>query len=592
MKIAHLTTVDLSLRYLVFAQLVAARQAGCDAIGISAAGPWVEEIERAGIRHVPLPSSTRGVAPLADVRAAWQFWKILRAERPDIVHTHNPKPGIYGRILARFAGVPIVINTVHGLYAAPDDKLIKRAIVYVLEAIAARFSDVELVQSAEDLALMNKLHIARRGRARLLGNGIDLARYDPNRPGRRERAAVRSDLAIDPGDIVVGMVGRLVAEKGYPELFAAARQLGPGYVVVAIGPEDPDKPDALPAETIEQAQRDGVRFLGMRTDLDDIYGAMDMFVLPSHREGFPRAAMEAAAMGLPVIATDIRGCREVVDHGSNGLLIEVGSPQALADAITKLGTDGELRSAMGSASRSKALEDFDERRVVERVLGAYRDIADEQGRVEYRTQLAGHGQNEPLMSIRPATLADVPAIARMHIDGIATGFLPRLGPRFMRRLYRAMVMSETAVVLIADDDSGPVGYVAGAENTGAFYREFVATSGLAAGLTALPRLARPSNSLRAWQTARYGGGDAGWPAAELLAMAVTPSRQGQGIGRHLGSELLSEFAARGIDRVKVVVGDGNDGAVRAYEKMGFVAAGFTEVHPGERSQVLVWSQQA
>ena len=96
MKVAHLTTVDLSLRYLVFPQLAATRDLGMDTIGISAPGPWVEDLEADGIRHVPLPASTRGMNPIADLKAAAQLWKVLRQERPDILHTHNPKPGVYG----------------------------------------------------------------------------------------------------------------------------------------------------------------------------------------------------------------------------------------------------------------------------------------------------------------------------------------------------------------------------------------------------------------------------------------------------------------------------------------------------------------
>ena len=128
-KIAHLTTVDLSLRYLIMPQLLAPSDHGIDSVGISAPGPWVAELESRGIRHVPLASSTRGVDPLADLKAMWELVKVIRRERPDILHTHNPKPGIYGRIIGWLMGVPIVVNTVHGIYAAPDDPLLKRAVV-------------------------------------------------------------------------------------------------------------------------------------------------------------------------------------------------------------------------------------------------------------------------------------------------------------------------------------------------------------------------------------------------------------------------------------------------------------------------------
>ena len=120
-KVAHLTTVDLSLRYLVLPQMTAAGRLGWEAIGISAPGPYVAEVEAAGVRHIALPTSSRGWGLRRDLGAARDLWKILRAEQVDILHTHNPKPGLYGRILGRLAGVPVVVNTVHGLYATEDD---------------------------------------------------------------------------------------------------------------------------------------------------------------------------------------------------------------------------------------------------------------------------------------------------------------------------------------------------------------------------------------------------------------------------------------------------------------------------------------
>jgi lipopolysaccharide/colanic/teichoic acid biosynthesis glycosyltransferase/glycosyltransferase involved in cell wall biosynthesis len=370
-RVAHLTTVDSSLRYLVLPQLLAVQQAGGEAIGISAPGPFVDEIEDRGIRHIPLPSSTRGVDLTADLRAALELWRILRREQIDVLHTHNPKPGIYGRIVGRLAGVPLVVNTVHGLYATENDSRSKRTVVYLLEAIASRFSHVELVQSKEDLEVLTRLHISPRGKTSWLGNGVDLVRFNPRRFSSEDRKNIRKELGIDPDAVVVGTVARLVAEKGYPELFEAAKAFDHGIIFVCVGPDDPEKVDALPRQTLEEAKEQGVRFVGMRDDVDRLYVAMDIFVLPSHREGFPRAAMEAAAMGLPIIATDIRGCREVVKPNRSGLLVSVGRPDELAGAIARLADSPELRSQMGSQSREKALAEFDESRIVQTVLEAY-----------------------------------------------------------------------------------------------------------------------------------------------------------------------------------------------------------------------------
>jgi glycosyltransferase involved in cell wall biosynthesis len=370
MKICHLATVASSHRYLLLPQLTALVEAGHDVLAVSAEGPDAAELEKAGIRFRPLAGSTRGFDVKADLRAVASFVEILRDERPDLVHTHNPKPGVYGRIAARLLGVPHVVNTVHGLYATPEDSRLRRSVVYGLEAIASRFSHLELVQNVEDVELMRRTPLAPTPKVRHLGNGIDLSRFAGG-PQAGQRSAVRSALRIADDAVVVVSVGRLVAEKGFTELFAASAEIDEPHELVVIGPGDPVKPDALPPPVVNEARRRGVRFLGHRTDIERLLPAMDIFVLASYREGVPRAAMEAAASGLPIVATDIRGCRQVVDDGETGLLVPRGRVQPLAEAIRQLVRDGEMRRRFGKAGRLKAEAEFDERDVVHRLLAAY-----------------------------------------------------------------------------------------------------------------------------------------------------------------------------------------------------------------------------
>lgn len=413
--------------------------------------------------------------------------------------------------------------------------------------------------------------------------GVDLKRFDPAKrdPVRVEK--IRRELGADEGQLVVGMVGRLVEEKGYPEFFAAQALLDQRYVFVAVGPHDPDKSDALDPSLVAGARDQGVRFLGMRDDVEDLYAAMDMFVLPSHREGFPRAAMEAAAAGLPIVATDIRGCRQVVSHSVNGLLVPVKSPPELAAAIRIIGEDEELRSRMSKASREKALAEFDERDVVEIVMETYREVAVRKGMVD----LTAYPGGAPV-DLRFAVKADAAALARLHATSIDSGFLPRLGLPFLRRLYESMIGYTGAVVLVADDGHQQVGFVAGVEDVAAFYRHFLRARGSSAAIAALPRLLNPSNLSRAWETFRYGGQSEG-VAAELISMAVVPQRRGEGLGIRLGERLLTELHARGLGRVRVVVGADNARAIAAYRRMGFEDAGTLEVHAGEPSLMLMWS---
>jgi ribosomal protein S18 acetylase RimI-like enzyme len=375
-----------------------------------------------------------------------------------------------------------------------------------------------------------------------------------------------------------------VSEKGYPELFTAAETLDDRFVVVVIGPHEPDKADAVDAAVVAAAERNGVRFLGMRTDVDSLYGAMDLFVLPSHREGFPRAAMEAAASGLPVIASDIRGCREVVDDGENGLLVPVRDPDALAAAIERLGNDPALRGRMATAGREKAERDFDEKNIVHTVIASQVRVLREKG--DFRRP-----GSDADVHIRPAVPHDARIIARLHADGMESGFLPRLGLGFLDQLYREMLSRSDAVILVADDGYAPIGFIAGTADVGALYRSFVRRRGVRAAAAAAPRLLRPGMLRRAWETLRYDGAHMDVPA-ELLSMAVSPAYQGHGLGGRLGAAFLEVLAGRGVDRVKVVVGASNATARAVYRSTGFVDAGAFEVHAGEESVVMLWSQSS
>ncbi len=373
-RLVHVTTTDISLALLLGPQLRAFAEAGMEVTTASAPGPFVDQLTAWGITHHPLRHATRSVSPGDDLLALPELVQLFRRLRPDIVHTHNPKPGLYGRVAARVAGVPGIVNTVHGLYAAPEDPRTRKAVVYALERAASTCSQVELVQNPEDLAVLRRLGLPS-DKLVLLGNGVDLARFHP-RPGTAAEARTRLGVGADA--VVVGTVGRLVWQKGFRELFAAAghmRSIRPEVVFVVIGPEDEAKGDALgPADLSAARSLGNVVFAGHRDDVEELYAGMDLYVLPSYREGFPRSAMEAAASGLPVIATDIRGCRQVVEHGSNGLLVPLHDVDALTLAVAELSGDPDRRSAMGARSLQKAATEFDDRTVIRTTLDAYRRV--------------------------------------------------------------------------------------------------------------------------------------------------------------------------------------------------------------------------
>jgi glycosyltransferase involved in cell wall biosynthesis len=373
-RLVHLTTTDMSLDWLLGPQLTAFQAAGYEVIGMSSPGPHVAAIEAAGVRHVAVHSLSRAPSVLQDLRAMRELRRVLRAENVDVLHTHNPKPGVLGRIVGWTLGIPVIVNTQHGLYAQPTDGRRRRWPVYVLERIGAACSDAELVQNPEDAETLIAALRVPKHKVSVLGNGVDLSRFEPENITAGMRDRLRREWGFEPDDVVCVVVGRLVAEKGLPEILQAACTLAAEASrarFVIIGPTDPDKPDALDPVLIRSAQEVGVIFTGQRSDMPECYTAGDLFVTASHREGFPRAAMEAGAMGLALVATDIRGCRQVVDDGHNGILVRVKDPDSLTAGIRSMVNDPSRRQQMMSAARPYALEHFDQQSVIDKTLATY-----------------------------------------------------------------------------------------------------------------------------------------------------------------------------------------------------------------------------
>ncbi len=360
LRIAHLTTVDMSLALLLSTEMQVDLEAGHEVIGISAPGRYVDQVEALGVRHVPLPSLTRAWDLRRDLIAAGELWRALRSLDLDVLHTHNPKTGVMGRVLGRLGRVPVVVNTCHGLWAGPGDARLKRALVVGIEGLAAQFSHAELFQNAADRAALRWAIPDRK--ATVVGNGVDLERFRFDALGR---SRLRAQWGVADEEVLVGGVGRLVAEKGVPELSAAAQQLAGAARFVWVGPDDEDKADRV-AHSLP-----GVQLVGEHHDMPAVYSALDVFVLPSHREGFSRSAMEAAACGRSMVLTDIRGCREIGNDGEHVLLVPVRDSQALAHAIASLVADPAQRKRLGAAAQRRATESFDQRAVARASLDTY-----------------------------------------------------------------------------------------------------------------------------------------------------------------------------------------------------------------------------
>jgi len=381
-KVVHMTTVDMSVRHLLLNQLLALRAAGFDVGAVSAAGPDLGPVNAARVPHWPV-SFTRRMTPFQDVLAAWQIWRLCRKERFTIVHTHQVKAALFGQVAARLAGVPLVINTVHGFYFHEHTPPLKKRAWIALEKFCAIFSDVLLSQNREDIKTAVATGICDSSKIEHLGNGIDVRRFSRETIAPERLKQLRKEFGLAEGAPVVGFVGRLVEEKGLLELFDAVarlRAIHPDMRLLVVGPVDSDMPDHLgPAAATAAGIGDITSFAGYRDDMPELYALMTVLVLPSHREGLPRTPMEASSMGVPTIATDIRGCREVVRPDQNGYLVPVRDAAAIAEALDRVLSDRQLVDRLGARARELALAEFDEQIIFGRVAAVYHRLLTAKG---------------------------------------------------------------------------------------------------------------------------------------------------------------------------------------------------------------------
>lgn len=378
-RIVHVVNTDFFGRFLMLGQLRFLKAAGFDIHLVTGPGPLVPEIEAEGI-PVTILESSRELSPLADLGTLSRLARHFRETGARLVHTHNPKLNLLGPLAARIARVPHVVATVHGYYFHQEMPRLKRAFYKRIERLAAASADLVFTQSPEDYrtAIQEKLCPPRK--LELLGNGIDLSEFNPERFGPGDTLRVRDRLGIPAKAPVVSMVGRMVKEKGYLEFLEAAGRIAArrrDVHFLLIGPDERwQKWDALTREEIFRHSKgaaeigERLHILGLRRDLPALYAATDVVVLPSHREGYPRSLLEAAAMAKPIVATNIRGCREVVREGKTGFLVPVKQPRILADKILTLLEDSDLAREMGRRGRAEALA-YDEQKVCRKILAGY-----------------------------------------------------------------------------------------------------------------------------------------------------------------------------------------------------------------------------
>jgi glycosyltransferase involved in cell wall biosynthesis len=377
-KVAHLISIDTSISVLLLNQLVHLKQAGFEVVAISSYGEDIDKVRSAGIRHIPITFTRRLLTPLEDLKTFFALYKVFRREHFSIVHTHFTKPGFLGRIAAKLAGVPIIIHTVHGFYFHDYMNPYYRKLIIFLERIGAGVSDCLLSQNKEDINLAINERICNIDKIHYLGNGINLNLFNPDALMDFETTSLRNTLKFSENTFVVGFVGRLAAKrKGFIDFLAAGqivKQSIPDVRFLIVGEADEGKPDAVSHEVARNYDlEENCIFIGWQPNesLPGIYSLMNVLVLPSLFEGIPRVLMEANSMNLPVVATNVKGNRELIEDGVNGLLVEYGDVKAIAEAVLSLHLNTDQAQNMGKRGREIALEKFDENTIFEKVTAEY-----------------------------------------------------------------------------------------------------------------------------------------------------------------------------------------------------------------------------
>ncbi len=327
----------------------------------------------------------RNLSPVGDCLTFLQLVKLLRKCKPEIVHCFDTKPGIWGCLAARIAGVPGVVGTVTGLGSLYGRKDLKAEMAWKaycqLQKLACRASDITVFQNHDDMAYFVSRRITAKNKTKIiLGSGVPTRWFSQGRFAGDDIANVRADLGFGLDDVVVTMISRVMRSKGVYEFSEAARIVRkkfPNVRFLLVGADDADSIDRLSKNELA-ALRANLTWPGPRRDIADVLAASNIFVLPTaYPEGLPRVLLEAASMGLPLIATDAPGCREIVEHDVNGFLVPVGDASALAEATLRLVEQPQLRMRFGEESRRKTISRFDISVIAEKTMQVYHGLLGE-----------------------------------------------------------------------------------------------------------------------------------------------------------------------------------------------------------------------
>jgi len=367
LKICQLCAVDFTLKFFLLPLIDGMRSRNWNVIAVCSDGPFVSDLRQRGYEIDTIPIA-RSMNPAKAIYSIFALIKYFKRERFDIVHAHTPVAALIGRVAAKLAGVPLVIYTAHGFYFHDNMPAWKYKLFVFLEKFGGYFTDLLFTQSAEDAESAVSENILPKSQVMVIGNGVDVECFDPEKVGSGEK--IRAELGIPQEGFVVGLVGRQVREKGLVEFLKAATELAdrfPQLWILLVGERlASDHASGVEKELAVARNVFGARLVtsGLREDVPQLLSTMDLFCLPSWREGMPRSIIEAMMLAKPVLATDIRGSREEVVAEETGLIVAPQSLKALAGAMERFLLNPEWGRLLGEAGRRRALSIYDERQVV------------------------------------------------------------------------------------------------------------------------------------------------------------------------------------------------------------------------------------
>jgi glycosyltransferase involved in cell wall biosynthesis len=375
-KILELCAVDKTVKILLLPLINRLKNNGFDVTISCSKGSISEELVKKGYKIKNINIS-RNLNILSHIKSVIKLIKLMRTEKFDIVHVHTPVAGLLGRVAAKLSGIPIILYTAHGFYFNERMPKLTYWFFCIIEKLAGRFlTSYIFTQSEEDRLTALRKKIIRKDKICTIGNGVDInVKFNPLRVSPYAIAQRKMELGLSNEDRIITFIGRMVMEKGFTDLLLAFFHIRKSnYKLLLVGECDSSERDSSTFKVLrEQLKYDrNIIITGMCWDINKLLFMSDIFVLPSYREGMPRSILEAMAMGKPVIATDIRGCREEVVHGRTGYLVPAGSIKELAYRMQDILEKPKLQKRMGEEARRCAEELYDEEKVLNRQLSIIR----------------------------------------------------------------------------------------------------------------------------------------------------------------------------------------------------------------------------